>query len=180
MTKHVEEAFRYAARAHLGQVRKNSGVPYITHPMYVAMMVARAYPDEAIVMAAVLHDVLEDTPITYEQLQQDMGRPVANLVAAMTENKRLPWMARKVEKVERVCAMGDGAKIICLADNYHNMLCTLADLKVRDPGPTKEVFAKHNFAMSQCRMNSTNQAIIWLHSQCVEVYEDLQFRRPPV
>ncbi len=94
----VERALRIAARAHHGQNRKQTDCPYIAHPAAVALILQRAgFDDDAILAAAVLHDVVEDTDYSAEQLAADFPQPVPEYVAALTERKfdaageKRPW-----------------------------------------------------------------------------------------
>lgn len=123
----VDKAFWYAVRAHRGQKRKDGKVPYITHPTEVAEIVATMTSDPRVVEAALLHDVVEDTPVKVRDLIRIFGVFVADLVADVTENKRsnLPpeetWMARKKEMVVRVAAASRDVKMISLADKLSNL-----------------------------------------------------------
>ncbi|MBV5335051.1 MAG: HD domain-containing protein, partial [Sulfuricurvum sp.] len=80
----LEQAFLLASTAHKGQCRK-SGEPYIVHPILVASIVAELTGDEAMVIAALLHDVVEDTVITIEEIGLDYGADVAHLVEGLTK-----------------------------------------------------------------------------------------------
>jgi len=84
----VEHAIRLATVAHQSQKRKSSGVPYIAHPMSVCLILMKAgFHEEAILAAAVLHDVVEDTDLTIEQLAAHFSEEVIQYVSEMTEEK---------------------------------------------------------------------------------------------
>ena len=123
----VDKAFWYAVMAHKGQKRKDGKVPYINHPMEVAEIVATMTSDPRVVAAALLHDVVEDTPVKMHDLIRIFGVFVADLVADVTENKRteLPpeesWMLRKKEMVVRVAGASKDVKILSLADKLSNL-----------------------------------------------------------
>ena len=126
----VSEAIMFATEAHAatGQMRKGVPVPYIVHPVEAAAIVARMTQDMDVIAAAALHDVVEDTPCTVEDVQSRFGARVAQLVAAESEDKREDqpaadtWRERKQEAIDhiRVCDDRD-VKIVMLADKLSNM-----------------------------------------------------------
>lgn len=135
----VDEALCFAIDAHAGMVRKVDGLPYILHPMEVATIVASITGDEDVICAALLHDVVEDTPHTLDEIREAFGDRVADLVDSETEDKRegLPpsetWRLRKEESLG--CLRGardEGVRILWLADKLAN-LRSFARLK-RDRG----------------------------------------------
>lgn len=115
-----EEALKLAVRAHQGQVRKHDGSPYIIHPIMVAHIVAKAGFDETVVAAALVHDVLEDTHVSREELRSVLGDTVANIVTAVSEDTTLPWEERKAAYVAAVVAAGEPVWVVSVADKIHN------------------------------------------------------------
>jgi len=116
-------AIEVAARAHHRQVRKGTEIPYIVHPLAVAGLLIRAQCPEHMVIAALLHDVLEDTPVTVEEIQSRFGRKVSELVTALSEpDKKAPWEKRKAHTIEY---LGDQASddvlLVALADKLDNI-----------------------------------------------------------
>ncbi len=130
-----EEAVKYAVQAHMGQKRKGKDKPYILHPMEVAAIAGSMTLDEAVLAAAVLHDTVEDTETTKEDLQRLFGQRVADLVADESEDKRedLPanstWEVRKSETIEHLKHASRDAKLICLGDKLSNLREMGADYK---------------------------------------------------
>lgn len=123
-----ERAAVFAALAHGGTTRKGSRVPYLTHPIEAAAIVAEMTDDEELVAAAALHDVLEDTEATYEELRDYFGERIAGYVQGESENKRrdLPpestWKLRKLETIDFLKNRADrNAKMLALADKLSNM-----------------------------------------------------------
>lgn len=123
-----EEAICFAVQAHHGQVRKGEKIPYICHPMEVATICATVTADQEILAAAVLHDTVEDTDVSMEEIRDRFGLRVAALVAAETEDKRddLPyaetWRIRKEESLEILKnAKDEGVKILWLGDKLANI-----------------------------------------------------------
>ena len=123
----VQKAVEFATVAHAGAVRKGTDIPYIVHPMDVMKIVAGITDDEEIRAAAVLHDTVEDTDVTGEDIEEVFGERIAELVAAESENKRedqpeeTTWKIRKQETLDHLAEADTDAKIICLGDKLSNM-----------------------------------------------------------
>ncbi len=128
----VRLAYRYADEAHLGQLR-NNGEPYITHPIAVAAQCAEWKLDAQALMAALLHDALEDCGITKIELIEKFGSPVAELVDGLTKLDKLQFHTREENQAESfrkmLLAMARDVRVILikLADRSHNMR-TLSDM----------------------------------------------------
>jgi myo-inositol-1(or 4)-monophosphatase len=124
----MDRAIIFATRAHSGTYRKGTKIPYIVHPIEAAAIVATITADPDMIAAAVLHDVVEDTDATVEEIRFFFNDRIARLVEAESENKRkdLPpqetWMIRKMETLEFLRTKADReAKILTLADKLSNM-----------------------------------------------------------
>jgi (p)ppGpp synthase/HD superfamily hydrolase len=120
----LTHAYRFAAQAHVDEKRKGErGEPYINHLVEVADMVARATDgsDVDLVVAALLHDTVEDTKVTAEDLSREFGARVASLVAEVTDDKSLPQAERKRLQVEHAPHLSRDAQIIKLADKTSNV-----------------------------------------------------------
>ena len=87
----IQKAALFAAKAHEGMIRKGSRIPYIYHPMEVALIVAQMTDDPEVIAAAYLHDVLEDTSVTPEELEQNFGSRVLSFVMAESEDTSGIW-----------------------------------------------------------------------------------------
>jgi len=94
----IERAARFAAEAHAGQRRKYTGEPYAEHPFRVAQMVAAVTADPCVVAAALLHDTVEDTPVSDSDIRRLFGDRVADLVAEVTDVSRPEDGNRKTRK----------------------------------------------------------------------------------
>ena len=122
----IKSAYHFAEKAHEGQFR-SSGQPYIIHPLAVADILLDLGMDTDTVCAALLHDVVEDTPATYEQLRKLFGRDVADLVDGVTKLKKVPIFNRDQQKAQDICKILIAMKqdirvmIIKLSDRLHNM-----------------------------------------------------------
>lgn len=131
----LESALRTAAVAHRDQVRKGGDVPYFAHSAAVALILARkGFTDESVLAAAVLHDVVEDTDVTLDELTATFPPAVVDAVAALSETKTgkdgklRPWEDRKAEHLRHVAAAPPAARAIALADKLHNMETLRLDL----------------------------------------------------
>lgn len=131
-----EEALRFATKAHGEQKRKFTDEPYIEHPKRVAQTVKTVPHTPQMICAAYLHDVVEDTPVTIEEIQEKFGNKVAGLVAELTDEymkvnyPHLNRRRRKDKEVERQASMSKEAKTIKLADVIDNTM----DIVKNDPG----------------------------------------------
>ena len=125
-TELVRRAYRFADEAHLGQLR-NSGEPYITHPIAVAAQCAEWKLDAQALMAALLHDAIEDCGVTKSELIERFGAPVAELVDGLTKLDKLQFNTREENQAESfrkmLLAMARDVRVIRvkLADRTHNM-----------------------------------------------------------
>jgi (p)ppGpp synthase/HD superfamily hydrolase len=119
----LTRAYHFAAQKHVDQRRKGEAAePYVNHLAEVADLVARATGGEVdIVVAAILHDTVEDTATTFEELRTEFGPQVAELVAEVTDDKSLPKEARKTLQVEHAAKASWGAQVIKLADKTSNL-----------------------------------------------------------
>ncbi|MHA6313207.1 MULTISPECIES: bifunctional GTP diphosphokinase/guanosine-3',5'-bis pyrophosphate 3'-pyrophosphohydrolase [Pantoea] len=124
--KRLQQAYLVARDAHEGQTR-SSGEPYITHPVAVACILAEMKLDHETLMAALLHDVIEDTPATYQDMEQLFGKSVAELVEGVSKLDKLKFRDKKEAQAENfrkmIMAMVQDIRVILikLADRTHNM-----------------------------------------------------------
>ena len=126
------EAIDFAAEKHRNQRRKDhEASPYINHPLGLAALLAKVggVNDVEVLQAAVLHDTIEDTNTTYEELQVRFGKRVADIVAEVTDDKNLPKQVRKQLQVERAPHKTAEASLVKLADKT----CNLRDIATAPP-----------------------------------------------
>jgi (p)ppGpp synthase/HD superfamily hydrolase len=121
----VTNAFIFASKAHEGQMRKYTGEPYMIHPMQVAKLVEQVVGDEEkeMIAAALLHDVVEDTDTTIEQIEELFGERVASLVSDLTDISKPEDGNRAVRKMidrQHSASASPSAKTIKLADLINN------------------------------------------------------------
>ena len=132
----LQKAIEFAAMKHEGYVRKGTTIPYFTHVMEAMEIVSRMTEDEKVRAAAVLHDTLEDTPTTKDELIHFFGRRVASLVAAESENKRRDrpenetWLERKLETIQHLEKAKTEIRMIALGDKLSNVRAMHRDYQV--------------------------------------------------
>jgi guanosine-3',5'-bis(diphosphate) 3'-pyrophosphohydrolase len=155
----VRQAYRFADEAHLGQMRK-SGEPYITHPIAVAAQCAAWKLDAQALMAALLHDAMEDCGVTKPELIERFGAPVAELVDGLTKLDKLQFNTREENQAESfrkmLLAMARDVRVILikLADRTHNMR-TMGDMPrskwARIASETLDIYAPiaHRLGLNQ-------------------------------
>ena len=122
----IEKAYKFAEKAH-GDQRRVSGIPYILHPVSVACIVAELGMDTDSVCGALLHDTVEDTGVTLEEVTKLFGADVAKLIDGVTKISKIPYSTREQQQAENIrkmlIAMADDIRVIIikLADRLHNM-----------------------------------------------------------
>lgn len=145
----VQKAYDFAAQAHEGQ-KRNSGEPYITHPLSVAFILTDIEMDADTLAAALLHDVVEDTGVSEEQLQNRFGQEITQLVDGVTKLNRINFNSRREAQAENLrkmlLAMAKDIRVIIikLADRLHNMRTLNFQLPERQQdisSETLEIFA---------------------------------------
>lgn len=125
-----QSAAAFAARAHAHQKRKTGNTPYVSHCTRVALTVACLFDntDDKIIAAALLHDTIEDTGVDYEDVEEEFGREVADIVVALTKDMRLPEDEREIAYDKHLEQGPWQARLVKLADVYDN-LCDIWDEK---------------------------------------------------
>ena len=126
------KALTFAARKHRDQRRKDARAsPYINHPIALADVLVNegGVTDHEVLCAALLHDTVEDTATTHEELVDAFGSRIARMVAEVTDDKRLPKQERKRLQIEHAPHLSDGAKLVKLADK----ICNLRDVASSPP-----------------------------------------------
>ena len=129
-TARLIKAASFAAKKHIDQKRKGDAAsPYINHPLEVANLLANEgnVEDYDILIAAVLHDTIEDTDTTKEEITQLFGENVCKMVLEVTDDKSLPKAVRKQKQIEHAPHLSDGAKQIKLGDKISNITDVMND-----------------------------------------------------
>lgn len=138
-TPAIQYAINRAAELHKGQMRKVSGVPFFTHPFGVALILSNFTDDEDIIIAGLLHDVLEDVRgYSYDDMKREFGRGIADIVRGVTEEKsprtkrsaKETWMERKATYLEKLKKDSYEAMMISAADKMHNLYSMIEEYKI--------------------------------------------------
>ena len=129
----LDRAIVFAVRAHAGTERRGKGFPYIVHRMEAVEIVATMTKDQELLAAAVLHDTVEDTDTTVEQIRTEFGDRIASLVASESDivvdgvNEEDSWHARKQAAIDRLARASHDAKMVALGDKLSNMRAIARD-----------------------------------------------------
>ena len=118
----IFKAIEFASKSHSGQYRKGTKIPYIVHPLGVAKTLIEYGCPEHVIVAGILHDTVEDTPVTLNEIKEDFGWHVAELVGAASEpDKSDTWENRKNHTIEMLKILSEEALILVLADKMDNI-----------------------------------------------------------
>lgn len=134
-TSLADKAITFATKAHHGTERRGKGFPYIIHPLEAMSIVATMTSDPQLLAAAVLHDTIEDTEITYDDIKGEFGKRIADLVAKETDERLAPdgrtltWQERKKRDMDSLKSSTREIKIIALGDKLSNMRAIARDYK---------------------------------------------------
>ncbi len=132
-SERYDAALRLAARAHKGQTRKGTDIPYLVHPVHVSVILLRHGYAEDVLIAGLLHDVVEDSDVPLERIEAEFGPAVAGMVAALTEKKvergqKRPWEVRKQEALAELRQASLEAVAVKAADALHSTRSLAHDL----------------------------------------------------
>lgn len=136
-TELLDRAIVFAVRAHAGTERRCKGFPYIVHPLEAVGIVATMTSDQELLAAVALHDVVEDTDVTLEQIRDEFGERIAALVAAETDeiypevHDVESWRKRKQAAIDRLASASLDAKMVALGDKLSNMRAIARDYAVQ-------------------------------------------------
>src|SRR6266516_4105749 len=185
----IEQAFEVARVAHADQVRR-SGEPYIAHPLGVAMILADLGLDDVTIVAALLHDAVEDTTVTDEDLQEQFGPDVAAIVDGVTKLDRLQFDSKEAQQAatlrKMLVAMAKDIRVLLikLADRLHNMrtIGSLPESKQhRIAQETLDIYAPlaHRLGIADVKWQLEDLAFAVLHPKRYAEIEQMVASRAP-
>ena len=149
----VEKALQVASISHEGQYRKNTSIPYITHPVAVGMMLLKNGYSEEIVVAGILHDTVEDTSLTLEEIKRDFGENIAKIVEGSSEpDKSLSWKERKEHTIDFLKTASEDIRAVVCTDKLHNIRSIIRDYEQVG----EEVWSRFNAGKEQQKWYYTN------------------------
>ena len=155
----LHRAIRFAEQAHRGQKRKGSDVDYIVHPMEVLQLLTQMGASQELQIAGVLHDTVEDTDVTIEEIRAAFGDRVAALVGSHTEDKTKSWRERKQATLDELKAAERDVKLLIMADKVSNLRSMLWDY-----GQLGEALWD--------RFNAPKEAQAWVNGAMREILQD--------
>ena len=167
----VDKALGFASNAHADQVRKYSGEKYINHPVAVSEIVASVPHDENMLAAALLHDVVEDCPVSLEEIEREFGEDIASLVENLSDVSKPEDGNRKARKAidrEHSSKASPRAASIKLADLIHNA----EDIAKNDPS-----FAKVFMAEKKLLLEVLSHGDASLHGRASKIVSDFEASR---
>lgn len=132
-TELLDRAIRFAVDAHAGTERRGKGFPYIVHPLEAMAIVSTLTPDQELLAAAALHDTVEDTDVTIDDIRKEFGSRVAALVEAESDSfitglsEEASWRMRKQAAIDRLSSASVEAKTVALGDKLSNMRAIARD-----------------------------------------------------
>lgn len=133
----LDRAIVFAVKAHHNTERRGKGFPYIVHPMEAVEIVATITPDQELLAAAALHDTIEDTDVTVEDIRREFGDRIANLVHAESDqftegvSEEDSWHDRKQAAIDRLRNASYDAKIVAMGDKLSNMRAIWRDYQLK-------------------------------------------------
>lgn len=123
----IHRAIEFASEAHKKQHRKGTDRPYIVHPMQVLYLLTEMQAPEAIKVAGVLHDTVEDTEVTIEDIEKYFGKEIAGYISFMSDDKSESWLQRKSRGIEKTRNASLDLKKLKLADKLSNLMSIVHD-----------------------------------------------------
>ncbi len=171
-TERIRRAYEYARAAHGDQLRKD-GSPYITHPLAAAVIVAEMGLDEESVIAALLHDVIEDTEVTHEDVAKQFGESVAAIVEGVTKLTKMRYTSKEEEQMENLrkmlLAMARDIRVVLIkmADRLHNMRTMeyqSSQKQLEKSRETMEIYAPiaHRLGMQKIKLELEDLSLLYL------------------
>ncbi len=160
-TRRFEDALLYAAQLHRHDTRKGTSIPYVTHLLAVAAIVGESGGTEDEVIAALLHDAIEDTDATYQTLAERFDRSVAGIVKACSDTDVKPkpeWEKRKKDYIAHIVGASESVRLVSAADKLANARSVLADLRV-----LKDELWE--------RFNGGKEGTLWYYRSLVNVFK---------
>jgi (p)ppGpp synthase/HD superfamily hydrolase len=156
----LHNAIVFAARKHNGQLRKGTDIPYIAHLMEVMQILIENNCREEVIIAGILHDTLEDTETTPDEIRKLFGKTVLSIIQSETEDKSLSWLERKSITINHLSSANIETKLVCCADKLSNIRSIYADLKTIGDKVWE-------------RFNASKEKIQWYYESIVSALSDI-------
>lgn len=176
----LDKAILFAVEHHAGALRKGSKLPYIVHPLETMQILYSMKAGVPLMIAGVLHDTVEDTDATIEEIITLFGPEIGSLVEAHTEDKSLSWLERKQHTINELAAAPHSVKMLVMADKVSNLRSIAADLltigdgfwaKFNAPKEQQAWYYKNvTEALHDFRNHQETAAVYW---EMVDLYKDI-------
>lgn len=157
----IHQAIEFASLKHKHQKRKGTNIPYIVHPVEVMYILKEEGFDEDTVISGLLHDTVEDTKTTINEIEEKFNKTIANYVNALSEDKSKHWVERKKEHLNDVKNSCLNVKAIFLADKLANLRSIAQDIDTIKEDTWK-------------KFNSDKQSIGWYYSSALNICRELE------
>jgi len=144
----IHNAIIFACRKHDKHYRKSTDIPYVSHLMEVMQILIENNCSDEVIIAGILHDVLEDTETKPDEILTLFGSKVLSIVNSETEDKKLSWMDRKLNTIKHLHTATTEVQLVCCADKLSNMRCIYSDLKTIG----EKVWERFNAEKEQIKM----------------------------
>lgn len=157
----LNTAIEFATKKHSGQFRKATTIPYILHPLEVLQILYSMRADTNLMIAGVLHDTVEDTDTTLDEIKELFGDDVAELVASNSEDKSKSWDERKQHTIDELASAPKRVKMLIMADKLSNIRSIAYDYEARGDGLWK-------------RFNAPKEKQAWYYDGILDALYDMQ------
>jgi (p)ppGpp synthase/HD superfamily hydrolase len=162
----LERAISFAADKHKNQFRKEGGLLYISHLFSVALILKKYKYEDDVIAAGLLHDTLEDTGVTREEIKNEFGENILNIIISVTDDLALSWKDKKLKYIKAVSESSEHAVAVALADKIHNMQCTIFNLENME----KEIFWS--------KFSASREDKLWFEEECLFMFKKVK-KTPP-
>lgn len=157
----LHKAILFATKAHQGQKRKGSGLDYICHPLEVLQILTQCGASLPVLIAGVLHDTIEDTPVTAQQIHDTFGPQVTALVLHHSEDKGKTWKERKTAAITEAAKGTLDCKLLIAADKVSNLRSTAADHHIMGENLWQ-------------KFNASREEIAWYYQSMLDALHELK------
>ncbi len=180
MRETIIKAINLASDAHKKQRKKGTDIPYITHPLLVGMILIEKGANEEEIIAGILHDTLEDTELSYKDIEKEFGKKVADIVKACSEDKKLQWEERKKHHIEDARIAPISVKRVMSADKLANLYMIKEDLNKEGEklwnrfrkGKEKQKWYYSNMAKS-LESNTTDKIVLEITEEMKKLIDEI-------
>jgi len=162
----IDKAVVFCLKSHNGQCRKGTDIPYAIHPLNVGMILTKFNCPEELIIAGLLHDCIEDTAVSFEDIKREFNERIANLVRDCSEkDKSDTWTNRKRHTIEHLKTASDDACIVSCADKQHNLISLINDYKANGESLWR-------------RFNASKEDQVWYYTSLGEVFTGRKNQHP--